>query len=91
MDRFLSMLEKPQPKVTKDEEKLNFFISKVTIWDCFSISEQSYKSSSVEKKTSLFNIYYRELYEKYYGAGNIGVFLFSDVKILPGFFCLACF
>ena len=47
MDKFLSLLEKPQPEVTIGEKKLKFFISKVTIWDYFSISEQSYKSSSV--------------------------------------------
>ena len=46
------------------------FISKVTIWEYFSISEQGYKYSSVEEKTSLLNKYYRELYEEYYGAGK---------------------
>ena len=63
MERFLSLLEKPPPEVAIDEEKLNFFISKVTIWDYFLLSEQIYKSSSVEEKTSLLNKYYRELYE----------------------------
>ena len=75
MERFLSLLEKPPPEVAIDEEKLNFFISKVTIWDYFSLSEQIYKSSSVEEKTSLLNKYYRELYEKYYGVCNFVFFL----------------
>ena len=74
MERFLSLLEKPPPEVAIDEEKLNFFISKVTIWDYFSLSEQIYKSSSVEEKTSLLNKYYRELYEKYYGVCNFVFF-----------------
>lgn len=34
----------------------------------------------------MLNRYYRKLYGKYYGADNIGVFLFSDVKIMPVFF-----
>ena len=74
MERFLSLLEKPPPEVAIDEEKLNFFISKVTIWDYFSLSVQIYKSSSVEEKTSLLNKYYRELYEKYYGVCNFVFF-----------------
>ena len=74
MERFLSLLEKPPPEVAIDEEKLNFFISKVTIWDYFSLSEQIYKSSSIEEKTSLLNKYYRELYEKYYGVCNFVFF-----------------
>ena len=74
MERLLSLLEKPPPEVAIDEEKLNFFISKVTIWDYFSLSEQIYKSSSVEEKTSLLNKYYRELYEKYYGVCNFVFF-----------------
>ena len=65
---------KPPPEVAIDEEKLNFFISKVTIWDYFSLSEQIYKSSSIEEKTSLLNKYYRELYEKYYGVCNFVFF-----------------
>ena len=90
IDRFLSILDKPQPEVTIDKEKK--FLSKVTILDYFSILEQSYKSSSIQDKTSLLNTYYQELNEKYYGAGNTGGFLFSDVKILSViFFCLACF
>ena len=87
MERFLSLLEKPPPEVAIDEEKLNFFISKVTIWDYFSLSEQIYKSSSVEEKTSLLNKYYRELYEKYYGVCNF-VFFFN---FLISKFCAALF
>ena len=91
IDRFLSILDKPQPEVTIDKEKK--FLSKVTILDYFSILEQSYKSSSIQDKTSLLNTYYRELNEKYYGAGNTRGFLFSDVKILSVFFVffLFCF
>ena len=52
------------------EEKLNIFNSKVSIWDHFSISENSYKSFSVEERKSMLNRYYSELYQKYYGPGN---------------------
>lgn len=90
MERFLSLLEKPQPEVAIDEEKLNFFISKVTIWDYFSLSEQIYKSSSVEKKTSLLNKYYHELYEKCYGVCYFGLFYFLISKFCAALF-VSCF
>ena len=53
MDKFLRLLEKPQPEVTIDKEKLNYFISEVSIYDYFSISEQSCKSSRVQAKNKL--------------------------------------
>ena len=90
MERFLSLLEKPPPEVAIDEEKLNFFISKVTIWDYFSLSEQIYKPSSVEEKTSLLNKYYREFYEKYYGVCNFGFFYFLISKFCAALF-VSCF
>ena len=55
------------------------------------MSEQGYKSSSIDQKTSLLKRYYYELYEKHYGEGKL-FFLFSGIKILPFFFfCLVCF
>ena len=66
MNKFLRLLEKPQPEVVTDEKKLKYFISKVSIWDYFSLKEQAYKYSLVEKKTNVLNRYYRELYQKYY-------------------------
>ena len=66
MNKFLRLLEKPQPEVVTDEKKLKYFISKVSIWDYFSLTEQAYKYSLVEKKTNVLNRYYRELYQKYY-------------------------
>ena len=50
MDRFLSFLEKLQPEAIIDKEKLKYFISKLSIWGHFSITEQAYKSSSIEEK-----------------------------------------
>ena len=65
------MLEDPRSSVlATDEEKLKFFNSKVSIWDHFSISENSYKSFSVEERKSMLSRYYSELYQKYYGPGN---------------------
>ena len=65
MDRCLSLLEKPQQKVIIEEKKLKYFISKVSFWDYFSITEQANKSSSVKEKTSLLNRYYKQLYQKF--------------------------
>ena len=52
------------------------------------MSEQGYKSSSIDQKTSLLKRYYYELYEKHYGEGKL-FFLFSGIKILPFFFFLS--
>ena len=57
MDRFLSFLEKLQPEAIIDKEKLKYFISKFSIWGHFSITEQAYKSSSIEEKKSLLSRY----------------------------------
>ena len=51
------------------------------------MSEQDYKSSSIDQKTSLLKRYYYELYEKH-GEGKL-FFLFSGIKILP--FCFVFF
>ena len=66
MDKFLTMIENPRPETVIEEEKLRYFISKISIWDYFDISESTYKSYSVEKKSRLLNKCYSELYEKYY-------------------------
>ena len=67
MDKFLTMIENPRPEIVIEEKKLRYFISKISIWDYFDISESTYKSYSVEKKSRLLNKCYSELYEKYYG------------------------
>lgn len=74
MDRFLSLLQKPQQKVI-DEEKLKIFASKVSTWDYFSIEESSYKSLSAKEKSSLLNKYYAELDGTYFGkTGNLVIY-----------------
>ena len=60
MEKPLSLVEKPQPEVSIDDEKLRFFISKIPIWDHFSLTEHAYRSSSVGEKTTLLNRYYTE-------------------------------
>ena len=67
MEKLLNMLEKPQLEAVIDEDKVRYFISKVSIWDYFGIPEISYKSSSAEGKTNMLNRYYREPYQKNYG------------------------
>ena len=57
MDRFLSLLEKLQPEAIIDRENLKYSISKFSIWGHFSITEQAYKSSSIEGKKSLLSRY----------------------------------
>ena len=88
MDKFLSMLEKPQLEAVINEEKLKYFISKVSIWDYFGIPEKSYKSSSVEEKTSMLNKYYRELYQKHYGSVNQFYLFVIFGCLLSAIFCL---
>ena len=76
MEKLLGMLEVPQQqKVVIDESKLRCFISKISIWDYFRISQNGYKNFPVEQKESMVNRYCNELYQKYYGTGNF-VFLF---------------
>ena len=52
MENPLNLTENPQPQVT-DKEKLKFFTRKISIWDHFSIHEDSYKLLSVEEKSAL--------------------------------------
>ena len=88
MDRCLSLLEKPQQKVIIEKKKLKYFISKVSFWDYFSITEQANKSSSVKEKTSLLNRYYKELCQKYYGSSNFYLFVILCGCLLSAIFCL---
>ena len=83
------MLEVPQQqKVVIDESKLRYFISKISIWDNFRISEHAYKNLPVEEKERMLNRYYNELHEKYYGAGNFVFFILLFLCLLFAIFCL---
>ena len=54
MEKLLGMLEVPrQQKKVIDESKLRYFISKISIWDYFRISEHAYKNLPVEEKESI--------------------------------------
>ena len=54
MEKLLGMLEVPrQQKKVIDESKLRYFISKISIWDYFCISEHTYKNLPVEEKESI--------------------------------------
>ena len=88
INKFLRLLEKPQPEVVTDEKKLKYFISKVSIWDYFSLTEQAYKYSLVEKKTNVLNRYYTEFYQKYYESGYFYLFFILSGCLLSAIFCL---
>ena len=78
MEKYLSMLEGPRSSVLAiDETRLKFLNSEVSIWDRFTISEKSYKSSSIEEETSMLNRHLSELYQKYYHSGDL-VFFWSS-------------
>ena len=83
MQKFLSLLEKPQLEAIIDESKLKHFISKVLVWDYFSITEQAYKSSSVERKTSLLNRYYKSFIKNI-----IGQVIFISLLVCVAACCL---
>ena len=68
IEKYLSMIENSQQKMEIDEDKLNFFISKVSIWEHFGITKNSYLSSTVDEKETMVKRYYSELYQKYYAA-----------------------
>ena len=67
---------------------LIYFISKISICDYFRISEHAYKNLPVEEKENMFNRYYNELYEKYYGTGHYIFFILLFLYLLSAIFCL---
>ena len=77
MERYLSMVENSQQKVEIDRDKLNFFISKVPIWEHFGITKDSYLCSTVDEKEIMLKRYYSELCQKYYVTGKNLSFLHS--------------
>ena len=68
--RYLSMIEASRPEPAIKEEKLKFFISKITIWYYFNIPEATCKAYLVDEKSRLLTKYYSELFQKYYGSGK---------------------
>ena len=77
MDRFLNILEQPQPKPKEefDEEKVKFISSKVTIWNFYGIPQATYLAYSNEEKVRMFGEYYKKLLDKYYNNAS-KMFLF---------------
>ena len=53
MEKYLSISEKSQPEALINEEKLKFFNSKVSLWDHFGITENTYKLSIDDEKPSI--------------------------------------
>ena len=58
MDRYVSVLESTRPEPIIEEEKLKFFVSKI------SVSESTFRAYSVDEKTKMLTKYYSELYRK---------------------------
>ena len=77
MDRFLNILEQPQPKPKEefDKEKVKFISSKVTIWNFYGIPQATYLDYSNEEKVTTFGEYYKKLLDKYYNNAS-KMFLF---------------
>ena len=53
MEKYLSISENSQPEALINEEKLKFFNSKVSLWDHFGITENTYKFSIDDEKPSI--------------------------------------
>ena len=85
--RYLSMIEASRPEPAIKEEKLKFFISKITIWYYFNIPEATCKAYLVDEKSRLLTKYYSELFQKYYGSGKSQFFCsllhFGRCNFLP--------
>ena len=81
MEKHLNMVENSQQKVEIDGDKLNFFISKVSIWEHFGITKNSYLCSTVDEKETMLKRYYSALCQKYYVTGkNLSFFSFCSGK-----------
>ena len=88
MHKFLRLLEKPQLEAIIHESKLQHLILKVLIWNYFSITEQAYKSSGVDRKTSLLNRYYKSFIKNIIGqVYNFYFFVSLCGCLLPAIFC----
>ena len=82
MEKYLSILEacQQQPQETLDEEKVKFINSKFSIWDPFGIPQSTYLGYTSEK-SRMFKGYYNTLV-KYYGIGNLILFIFACVWLI---------
>ena len=83
MHKFLRLLEKPQLEAIIHESKLQHLILKVLIWNYFSITEQAYKSSGVDGKTSLLNGYYKSFIKNI-----VGQVIFISLLVCVAVCCL---
>ena len=77
MENFLIMVEQPAPsqEVAIDGERLQFFNTKLKIWDYAKISSSDYQKLSFENKSSILKSYYVDMSAKYsFGTGIIITF-----------------
>ena len=83
MEKFLQIVEPTtQPdEMEMDPEKLNFFNSKLKVWDFAKVSSSEFQNLLFDNKSSLLKKYYVEMLAKYSdGKGKLFVC-----------FCLAIF
>lgn len=79
-----------QKETDIDKEKLNYFLSELSVWEHFGIEKNIYESFADEKKQAMLFEYYNELHKRYYVTGKMFFCLFFKKK-LSFFFILHFF
>ena len=80
MEKFLQIVEAPvQPnEVEMDPEKLNFFNSKLKVWNFAKISSSEFQNLPFDNKSSILIKYYVNMLSKYSDGKGENIFcLFS--------------
>ena len=92
MEKFLNILESPQPQQQQqdnfDAEKVRYISSKISIWNFFEIPEATTRNFSVPEKSKMFREYYARLCDKYYGSTGKKIIFFL---VWPGCFYVCFF
>ena len=80
MEKLLQIVESPiqTNEVEMDPEKLNFFNSKLKVWDFAEISSSEFQNLPFDDKSGILKKYYVDMLSKYPdGKGKIIFCLFS--------------
>ena len=95
MEEFLRIVEEPTSTSTEveiDPEKLNFFTSKLKIWDYIKISALEFQNLSFEDKCKILTNYYTEMSSKcFLNTGKHFFYCFFILLFVPGQFSLIKF
>lgn len=73
-----------QKETDIDKEKLNYFLSELSVWEHFGIEKNIYESFADEKKQAMLFEYYNELHKRYYVTGKMFFCLFFLFYIFLG-------